>query len=609
MVLKDYKNSKLKKFKISTDGEIIFVQKFTEVLYHDSFHSYKYMLHNSYTLIEEILHTLEDVYAHIISVNHLRKLIEELKYFSDKDIILNQEFPQVGYIIRSLKEKTLKEEEPYSLRNLEFKLKGIFDELQHSYFKKLITQLKNEIDKQSVDVDAISDLTQYLVSHCITKFGIHSRSLTYIMKTIFVSTNPRDKQPSFDDKWLIFISFLESKKYEEQMDAYVLVRPLTDKISADILSDIGVKYMSRTDLEQINFVNEKEALNRLGDATYISYRGLVKKENLYASINEVMEIIEQELSIAAFNNEPVYLDKTSVIVLIKTTDEAYKIIAKDRLFNISSNRKRNIVSNGFSQIKMSIDTKSIKDKERIYSSLKNYSMGQSSFSTETSFIMYWSSLENLLKVGSYRSVNDYLAHSVPTLMTLKYSRGLLENFFLDLIGIGIKEVVFSEDEFIFHLTYPMSSLKMTTFLKLVRTRKPSNLDLLLENYSLLAYRWEKVKKLFSDDDELALTLMNHQKKIEWHILRLYRVRNKIVHSASTDNNILSLTQHLDFYTREIISEILNSIDCIKEKQLPAALMALDLKSDYLKYVLSNTKKNLNYDELNKILFPEKNNYL
>ena len=60
---------------------------------------------------------------------------------------------------------------------------------------------------------------------------------------------------------------------------------------------------------------------------------------------------------------------------------------------------------------------------------------------------------------------------------------------------------------------------------------------------------------FSDRQELKKLLVNHRKRLEWQIMRIYRNRNMIVHDGSHFPYIELVVQNLHFYVDNLIDTI------------------------------------------------------
>ena len=75
------------------------------------------------------------------------------------------------------------------------------------------------------------------------------------------------------------------------------------------------------------------------------------------------------------------------------------------------------------------------------------------------------------------------------------------------------------------------------------------------DYPLLQYRIEYYGKMYSDCNKLKLFLTSHRKRVSWHIMRIYRNRNMIVHDGSYFPYIGIIVQNLHYYIDCLIDTI------------------------------------------------------
>lgn len=78
----------------------------------------------------------------------------------------------------------------------------------------------------------------------------------------------------------------------------------------------------------------------------------------------------------------------------------------------------------------------------------------------------------------------------------------------------------------------------------------------LENYPLIRSRISQLhEEVFSSGKKLLNEFIRYEKRINWHIQRLYRTRNSIIHSGEQCDNIISLVEHLHSYVDELVMEL------------------------------------------------------
>ena len=85
--------------------------------------------------------------------------------------------------------------------------------------------------------------------------------------------------------------------------------------------------------------------------------------------------------------------------------------------------------------------------------------------------------------------------------------------------------------------------------------------------NLLEYRCSEIEKIINNPSEFISHITSHHKTIQWHLDRLYRIRNEIAHSGIKQNfAIIRYTEHLYDYIASCVSEVVriandnNSID-------------------------------------------------
>ena len=77
----------------------------------------------------------------------------------------------------------------------------------------------------------------------------------------------------------------------------------------------------------------------------------------------------------------------------------------------------------------------------------------------------------------------------------------------------------------------------------------------LNFYPLLQYRIEQYSEVLSNRLSLKEYLVAHRKRVFWHIMRIYRNRNMIVHDGSHFPYIDVIVQNLHHYVDSLIDTI------------------------------------------------------
>lgn len=77
-------------------------------------------------------------------------------------------------------------------------------------------------------------------------------------------------------------------------------------------------------------------------------------------------------------------------------------------------------------------------------------------------------------------------------------------------------------------------------------------------YPLLQHRIRQMANIIRDNDSVLRAIRRHQVDVEWHIQRLYRIRNSIVHGGPLPKDLTGLVSNLAAYLWTILTEIIES---------------------------------------------------
>lgn len=112
---------------------------------------------------------------------------------------------------------------------------------------------------------------------------------------------------------------------------------------------------------------------------------------------------------------------------------------------------------------------------------------------------------------------------------------------------------------------------------------------MLKNYPLLRSRISQLNEdVFKKKKELFTELNRYGQRLIWHIQRLYRVRNSIIHSGEPEKNMVYLVEHLHSYVDEVLLDIIDrmtrscSLGTIANVLLDAQLFMDTIEKEYTK---------------------------
>src|SRR5690606_17154671 len=77
------------------------------------------------------------------------------------------------------------------------------------------------------------------------------------------------------------------------------------------------------------------------------------------------------------------------------------------------------------------------------------------------------------------------------------------------------------------------------------------------DFPLLSLRARKLKShLFNSAEKRKKYILEHKNNLKWHLGRMYRLRNELIHDAGLFENIENITSNLKYYLTFIINKLI-----------------------------------------------------
>lgn len=180
--------------------------------------------------------------------------------------------------------------------------------------------------------------------------------------------------------------------------------------------------------------------------------------------------------------------------------------------------------------------------------------GSEAVELEQKFVNYWIGLENIF--SDYR-VESSTFHNIKKYFIYSHLSAYTKRNFIDFHkSLRIMHVSDSLPDYDDNLLYLEDPKTYTTVISLAN------------DYPLLALRAIKFQESYFVSSKARLAALEaHAKNVEWHLVRMYRIRNELVHSAAAFQNIETVTSNLRYYLVFILNKVIDFFCGCKAKPI------------------------------------------
>jgi hypothetical protein len=504
-----------------TNGQIFFAQRWWELLdngTHENHHLRSLNLHGS---LIELLNVCRGVLDKTMYKWHLQNIVNETRALLKSDpVIQNQAKSYFNMLIKALNAIPNQDNQVYKLA---IQLKYAIHYIKQRYLKWVIIELAKQI--KGNDLEKIDKLVNCLVSELI-QLGWSTHSLYSIV-------NKADFYKQNYWRSLLF-GFLRKK------DSYYCMIKVTQEVNEN--------YLKACELVDLKILKGKDILESF-PAIQVSEETYYYTETVNAlDLNSAMDLCMQEygrkidmLKFYGYRIPPI----SSGSIFLPSNNKFYP--------NVKLPKFKSMLTNAILEKPLEIATKLNEEPstllQRVY---RYYRQAEESSSEESCFLNIWVALESFTKTNEYSdNESDFspIRDNVSAVVASGYIFNLVRYFLADCLrcDIDVSQI----------LTLTGNTHKDTANLLSVLLDSTKNTILKQEcerKNTLLGYRCEVLITLLSTPQNVKNKLKEHHLRVQYHLQRIYRVRNSIVHSANHgDNNLELLIKHLNSYLKSSVN--------------------------------------------------------
>lgn len=511
------------------DGLLFFAQKTEEMLFYYTSHLYKVPIYNSYFLMWEYLHTSKLVKEKVINEAHLKYILDDefLESFED-DIVFKNSIPEdkIKYIVQSLNTSSAIDQERI-IHYLYHRFTNYHD-MCVTYLKKI---MREEKEKKKIE-RALRCYLPTLLN------GGYSQEFIYRYNNTFW-TNREISDIEVINNYFNRFDF-ENRKYR----VYIAINKKAHQFEEILVSRLEAifeqdEYSKKLKYDKDEFIQISFEINALDENRAAQY--VYEKVNLFIRFYKFLGNRREEW----FFNKCLVRDEDNDIVItdIKPRGYAYSEDFDDKTIGLSSETLiTSLINNAHNSFEIIDKVLQIHNTAIENPDMKN------------GFLNLWSIMEIIGINKRDDSKMNEIENAIVPILSNDYAKNIFEELH-DYLKANIPEKKYKEivgkvnldvDDYV-----KIASIVTLDEYKDIR----QELNVELHMYPIIRSRIAQLNDLFSKKMGYYNELERYERRVRWHLRRMYRTRNAIIHSGDNPDNLRALGEHLHSYIDEILYEV------------------------------------------------------
>ena len=174
--------------------------------------------------------------------------------------------------------------------------------------------------------------------------------------------------------------------------------------------------------------------------------------------------------------------------------------------------------------------------DRFFSALRHLRIGDQQTEVEQRFINYWIAIEFIFaSVHSGESTFERIKAFLPKILECCY----------------IKRNILYMENWLMRKKKLCNGQSLRSLTEEERKKLETDVDILTK------YRLRKIKSHLHHSDKIKEYLRRHHTNIERHLIRIYRLRNELVHEAAIKQDIASVTSNVRYYLVFVLNRLID----------------------------------------------------
>lgn len=531
---------------------MLFAQALEEGTFHYSYESYKLPALNSHYLCYDIVHTTRDIEKKVLMDGNFIPLSEEFEQTLKEDIFIRSNIDDKGTLLY-FKDKNgsfyniCDSDLKVKIRNYTETAKYIIDicEVNNFYLSSLLNTLIENIFSDNYNYknsDKIYSATRMLITELVNA----GYSKKYLYSTIVdFFFNPNKIINATPDTVIDFFNCFTFEEYD-----YQVIFGINRKAAILFEKIENIVVRKPTD-------DEKKILNLQRETNYVTIIHL-KSIDIYSAYESALRTINTFLSLHSINQHDSKIFITHKAIVSKKIEDSFDngITVKTSINPLKKKGNSSILHALFDDIML---TNNISPLTSFYRAASLHSGAIESKDISNQLLNLWTVLEVLIDT---KRDNEDKINTICTILGAVLNRCYMYLNIEQLLH-DIKKCLENDIDMFFqgieHDKDDLDNVEKLALLLSLDTQKDKLEELInnLLDYPLLVYRIRNFSdNVLSNSKTIYEYLQRHEKRVKWHIMRIYRNRNMIVHNGSSMPYRDIIIENLHFYVDVLIETLI-----------------------------------------------------
>lgn len=524
----------------------IFANLIDEITFNYTTDSYKASALHSMSLIDELLQTIENIDNGVIREGALQSVIQELRWCIEHDEGFRALISDKGLsgIIAKINEGSSRSD---MKTILQMTVESIFD---HEYLQRIKVKI-SDLVKGNRQKEKLETQTRLLVTHL--KFMGYSEEYIYYKNNKFFLSGLRDVNSVNDID--TFLAFFDGNDIEYK--CIHIVNNLISQIRTAIEGqggEVGEDF-------DLGFANNRiTAFKRKRGAKWKFLTTIVSAKDPFAARIKAEEKITGLTNLFSFyhHKNTLKFHDTCMVVESNLPGNFFKIKKSTphimRCKDLRPMSASRLFLNAANHISMDSDS-----YVRVMKSLKLHQAALTADTLENQFVNLFTALEILIpksvESGDSRIVQIY--DTLIPYLCLDYYDKLIRS-----IIVNLRKWNPTMLDHIDQTVTEGTNISEKVCAYMLLQKYDNDLDTVIypaiaaDNYHLLRHRMYRLHVLMEKPSEISKHLKRHEQKLKWHIDRIYRTRNLIVHAGVSPRYLETLLENIHSYYDILITRLI-----------------------------------------------------